>query len=221
MTERSAAAHRPTIRTAATARFGSGVLKGLIVLLMMLAVAMAGYGVVSYWMTPWAHATSDRSALVGYWQGEVVFGPGDERRVALHLEKFTTLKDILLDNRGTTGSTEPDISVAAKVCGPEGATRYHGSGDVKNREGSRFAFGLDPDGSAHGSYPGEFQGLWDGNDRLELTSRLSTRGPDGASAAASIAARPEASGGAAHGPEDGVIRFEMRRSSARDFDAAC
>jgi hypothetical protein len=189
------------------------VLKGLSVLLVMLAVAMAGYGSVSYWMTPWAHATSNRSALVGYWQGEMVFGPGDERHIALYLRKFTTLSDILLDKRGATGSAEPDISVAAKVCGPKGSTQYHGSGDVKNRDGSRFTFGLDPDGGAHGSHPGELTGFWDGHDRLDLTSRLSTRGPDGASAAASIAARP--------GTVEGVVRFVMRRSTKETFSAAC
>jgi hypothetical protein len=209
------------MRAAVTALFGSGVPKGLIVLFGMLAVAMAAYGAVSYWMTPWAHASSDRKALVGYWQGEMLFEPGDERQVALYLRKFTTLTDILLDNGGTRGGNELDIRVAVKVCGPNGPTRYHGSGYVKDRDGSRFTFGLAPDAEAQGRHPSDFQGLWDGNDRLQLTSRLSTRGPDGASATASIAARPGTSENTGQATVDGVIRFEMRRTTEANFNAVC
>jgi hypothetical protein len=222
MTERTTAPLRSMVPTEATGLFESRLPRGLIALGIVTAIVMGGYGVVSYVMTPWAHASSDRGALVGYWQGEMVLEPGDRRQVALHLKKFTTLRDILLDREGTRGGAPTlDIRVAAKVCGPGGSVRYHGSGDVADREGTRFTFGLEPDSGAHGRHPGEFRGLWVGKDRLELASRLSTRSPDGASAAASITARPKGSESTGAPLPDRVIRFEMRRSTEENFDAAC
>jgi hypothetical protein len=210
-----ARAPRSVFRKAAIALFGTGVPSGLIVMVLLLVAVMAAYAAVSYWMTPWAHASSDRQALVGYWQGEIGFGPGDTRHIALRLRKFTTLSDILLDKSGTRGVAAPDIRVAAKICGPKDAMQYHGSGDVKNREGTRFTFGIEPNAGVPGKHPSEFEAVWDGENRLELTARLHMRTANGATGEAAAAARPGGS------KEPGVIRLELRRSTEEEFVAAC
>ena len=204
------------IRTAARALFGSGVPQALIWLVLMFVAAIGAYAASSRLLTPWAHASADRSALVGYWRGEMDFGPGDTRQIVLYVRKFTTLGDILLDKGGTRGGAHTlDIKVRTKVCGPKDSALYHGSGDVANREGTRFTFGLEPDDGAQGQHPGNFEGIWNGEDRLEFTSRLNTRGPNGTTAAATATARPTSS------DRTEVIRFEMRRSTEDDFNAAC
>lgn len=101
------------------------------------------------------------------------------------------------------------------MCGPKSSTRYHGRGDVADRQGTRFTFGLAPSGPVPGKHLSGIEGIWDGEDRLELTTRLYTQGPEGAIGDASIAARPQAS------DRTGVIWFEMRRSTEEAFDAAC
>jgi hypothetical protein len=214
---------RSTVRTAAVALFGSRVPRFVIVMIVVVAVAEGAYIGVNYMATPWARAHGSRPPLVGYWHGEMVFEPGDTRQVALYLREFETVREFLL--RGGKASWDstpsPDIRLVAKVCGPKGGTRYHGQGDVANREGTRFTFALEPGPGAQGKHPSEFRGLWDGEHRLELTSRLSTRGPDGASATASIAARPGTSENTGQATVDGVIRFEMRRTTEANFNAVC
>ena len=179
----------------AAALFGSRMPRSLIAVLIIWSAVMGVLG------------------GVGYWQGEIVFEPGDTRQVTLYVGKFLTFWDIVIHGRGD-GGPRPDIRVSAKICGPKGSVRYDGHGDVANREGTRFTFGLAPDGTPHGKHPNALKGAWDGKDRLQLTTRFYTQGPDGARAEASIAAAP--------GSDDpGVIQFEMRRVTEDDFDAAC
>jgi hypothetical protein len=200
-----------------TQRFKSPVARLFIVLILMSVAVTGVAAAMSYVTTPWAHTAFGRTALVGYWQGQMLFEPGDTRQVALSLRKFRTLADIWLQRpSGAVGSTPvPDLGVAAKLCGTSGRMRYEGSGDVKNRDGSQFTFGLAPEGGVFGKHPSGFAGAWDGKDRLELTARLYTLGPEGATGVASASARPGASS------DPGVISFELRRSTSEAFDAAC
>ena len=145
----------------------------------------------------------------------MVLQPGDTRTFVLYVKKFHTLRDILVHGRGDTSAPTPDLEVAAKVCGPRGHTRYHGAGDVANRKASRFTFGLAPEGGAPGRHPSEFEGAWNGEDRLEVSARLSTQGPHAATGDAAIAARPDGASRA------GVISFALRRTTNEVFDAAC
>jgi hypothetical protein len=206
---------RPSrLPAAARGLFGFRAPRVLGVLIVLLAAASAAYVTIDPLITPWAYNRSGHRALVGYWHGEMTVEPGDTRHVALYLRKFLTLRDILVDGLRSTPPM-PDILVAAKMCGPKGRGRYHGSGDVGDRAGTHFTFGLAPDDAALGKHPSGFKGSWDRPDRLELTARLYTRGPDGARGEASATAQPE-------GPDDpGIIRLELTSSTKAAFDAAC
>jgi hypothetical protein len=194
---------------------GSYVRQALILLAVVFLTVIVAHAGISRVLTPWAHASPGHGGLVGYWSGEMVFQPGDTRQVVLYVKKFLTLRDILIHGRGDTSGPTPDIEIAAKVCGPKGATRYHGAGNVANRKGSRFTFGLAPEGGAPGRHPSEFEGAWNGADRLEVSARLYTQGPHAATGEASIAARPDGASRA------GVISFALRRATNEAFDAAC
>ena len=147
----------------------------------------------------------------------MAIAPGDTRHVALYLRRFQTISEFLLrgsDSARGAGRT-PDVRVAAKICGPKGSTRYHGEGEVANRDGRRFTFGLTPDSEALGTHPSDIEGVWDGENQLELKLRLYTQGSDGARGEASRSARPGGS------DNTGVIRFELHRITEPAYDAAC
>jgi hypothetical protein len=196
--------------------FGSRVPRLVIGLIIVVAAVEGAYIGVSYLLTPWARVNNGHPPLVGYWQGEMRIEPGETRKVVLHLRPFRTVREFLLRGSQEIGETRtPDLRAAATVCGSNGSARYRGSGDVANRDGTRFAFGLTPDGEALGRHPDHIEGIWDGQDRLDLITRLYTSGPDGARGEASVAAVPGTA------DDSGVIRFEMRRISEQAFDAAC
>lgn len=207
-----------TGRVIAKALFGSRIPRFVIGLIVVVAVVESAYLGVKYLQTPWTRAHDGHPPLVGYWQGEMEFEPGDTRQVALYVREFETAGEFLLRSSMADwdGTPDPDIRVMAKLCGPNGGARYHGEGDVANREGTRFTFDLGPDGPAPGKHPTDLEGVWDGGDRLELTSRLYTESRDGvAGATASVAARPVVS------DHTEIIRFEMRRITEEAFAKAC
>lgn len=211
------APRRLPLRTAIAALFGSRVPRIVIVLLAILVAAEGAYLAVRRVQTPWARSQDGHPPLVGYWQGELTFAPGDRRRVLVHLREFQTVREFLLRGSDTrSDSPQPDIRVVAKACGPTGRAQYQGSGDVANRDGTRFRFGVSPDAPVRGRHPSNLEGTWDGKDRLELAGRLATHAADGsASVTASASARPSGS------EDDGVVRFELRRTTEQAFDAAC
>jgi hypothetical protein len=197
--------------------FGSRVPRVVIGMVVVVAVVEGAYLSWRYWLTPWARAHDGHPPLVGYWQGAMVVEPGDTRQVTLYLRQFETAREFLLrGGRANWDSTPmPDIRVVAKVCGATGSTRYHGHGDVADRAGTRFTFGLTPERTTLGKHPSSIEGVWDGEDRLDLTGRVYTQRPDGATAETSAAARPSDSN------VTGVLRFELRRVTQEAFDASC
>lgn len=199
------------------ALFGSRVPRVLVLMIVVVATVEAAYLGVNYLQTPWARVHNGRPPLVGYWLGEMEFGPGDTRRFALHLRVFETTWEFLTRGAKADWSVapRPDIRVAVKACGPNGSARYYGDGDVASREANRFTFGLNPEGAVPGKHPTDLHGVWHGGDRLELTSRIYEQGPLAAVAEASIDARPVVLN------DPGVIRFEMRRITEQGFNAVC
>ena len=139
----------------------------------------------------------------------MVFGPGDARRVALHLAEATGA------NRG--GYDKSDTTGAAKVCGPRGKTHYSVRGRAGTRQGTRFGLSFGSDSPRPGKQPGQIEGTWDGEDSLKLRTQLYTVGSDGvARATVSISARQGSSDNSAE-----VVQVDLRRSNKNAFDAAC
>jgi hypothetical protein len=201
----SPGAPRGLPRTVLAALFASGSLRYLFVLIALIAAGAGAYYGLSPILKPWAHSYSGRPLLVGYWQGETVFGPGDVHRVALHLTDRTRRAQTI------------DIIGAATLCGPKGKTHYSVNGNTQNRQGTRFTLEFWSDSLAPGTHLGETEGTWDGADRLELRAQLYTAVPEGG-------ARGGASTGARRRRSDdptGATRFGLRRSTEEAFGAAC
>ncbi|GIF96895.1 hypothetical protein [Catellatospora citrea] len=176
-------------------------------LVAVCGVIMAGFGLIygSHWLlNPWA--MPGRPGLVGYWQGEVTYGAGDTRTMVLRLT----------DQVGS-GDGGPEIDGSAKVCAAEQDATYEIYGDTLNYRGTRYSLhARRPDNTA-GLYLGQLDGEWDGRDGLTISTALIRVDPDGA-------VRSTTSTDTRTGTTTSdtiTVRFELRRATAADFDAAC
>ena len=165
---------RPAVNMGNTSR-GSHVRQALILLVVISLTVILAHAGISRVLTPWAHASSSRGALVGYWRGEMVFQPGDTRQVVLYVKKFHTLRDILIHGRGDTSGPTPDIEVAARCAGPKAAgaitapATWRIAGAPASPSGWRRR-AVRPAGTRASSK------AWNGEDRLEVSARLYTQG---------------------------------------------
>jgi hypothetical protein len=197
---------------------GSPVRRFVIILLVGAGLIFAAFYGLRYFTEPWSVSWPGHKALVGYWQGEVTFGPGDQRQVAIHLESVAGNRPFG-ESGGTTYFPEADMEGEARMCGSQGNATYDISGDVENRQGARFEIGFVPQPDSPGRHPDVTQATWDGEDRLQLTTRTYTGNADGSaegSASAGAQATPDSSG-----DSSGAITFELRRGDQAAFDAAC
>ncbi|MFI6267102.1 hypothetical protein [Micromonospora sp. NPDC051006] len=164
---------------------------------LFIGLIVVGVGAVYgiHWAAnPWALALPGKPALTGYWQGVVPYGPGDERRIVLHLADD---QPSATDRCGDC----PDLQGAFKVChGPE-VERYEVWGDPSNYLGTRFSLHTRPDVERSGPRLNEFDGDWDA-DLLRIRTSLTTFAADGVLA----------------GSGSPTASFEMTRAGEADFD---
>jgi hypothetical protein len=181
------------------------------------SVAIVGLFVVGipliyclHWASnPWAMTLPGKPGLVGYWQGTVSYGPGDERRVVLRL---------IADPPSGRCSNCPDIDGAAEVCGASHRAVYDIYGDPLNYRGTRFSLQARRETEGPGLYLRQLNGHWDGRDLLTVSTSLVRIDPDGA--ARSTTWTDEATGKIM---SDDVpnARFELRRAGEAEYDGAC
>jgi hypothetical protein len=165
------------------------VLIGLFVVFVFIT-----YGI--HWLTnPWALALPGKPALTGYWQGELSFAPGDNRRIFLNLTSDPS------NGRCAHCST---IHGEAKVCGAAQDMTYEVWGDPLNYRGTRFSVHTGTAADGPGSYFDMLDGEWDG-DLLTMSTSITVRDADGWG----------------HLSDASDQRFEMRRASNVAFDGAC
>lgn len=141
-------------------------------------------------LNPWSRT------LPGAWVGTAVFGPGDERVVAMTLVSYPG------QERG-----DSDLDGEAVVCGPAGSMRYQVYGYVADRAASRLTLDLDEETQGEGIYLTDLKGTWDGADELVLTSELRLFGPEGVSDS-SI-------------PDPPPTTVTLRRTTDEAVEAAC
>jgi hypothetical protein len=166
-------------------------------LVLVGSLFVVGLGLIypARWlMHPWA--APGIPALVGYWQGEVAYGPGDNRTIVLRLTE------------GVGGGDEgSEIGGSAKVCGAGHNVTYEISGDARNYRGTQFWLNAQPTGAAAGLYLGRLEGAWDGQDDLTVSTALLQIDADGAAGFATA--------------DTPTTRFQLRRAGKADFAAAC
>ena len=170
----------------------------------LVAVFVLGWGVVvglQWALNPWSMSLPGRATLTGHWQGEVIYGPDDNRRIVLE--------------QTYSGGRGSNIGGKAKVCGTQNAA-YQVFGDTHDYSGSRFT--LDPSWleDKPGLYLNDLEGEWDG-DLLRFHGALTLVHPDGSTRSSSTTT----AGGTVITSEDPQVRFEMRRSTSDDYDSAC
>jgi hypothetical protein len=198
-------------RAIAKAMFGFRSPRLLAATVIGLGLIIVAVNAIDYALNPWAYALSGHRPLVGYWQGEIMFEPGDRRRMVLHLTR--DLWD--LDDTRSRGARS-NIEGGAKICGPNGNIRYSIRGVTHDRRGTRFTLGFGGDSLAAGKHLNATLGAWTGDDRLALHTSLYTLGSDGVGrgvASADAQARP--------GDRRPQVAFELRRTSKDAFDSAC
>lgn len=178
------------------------------------ALLVVGFGLIyglHFAFNPWAFTFFGRSALVGYWQGEVSYGPGDNRQFALRLD------DDMPTGRASCGNC-PNISGAARVCGADHNARYEVYGDTENYRGTRFSLNARRDETeGPGLYLGQLDGVWDGHDMLTVSSSLVRIYPDGS--ARSTTSTDTRTGVTTS--DTPTVRVELRRANEADFNGAC
>ena len=170
----------------------------------LIGVSVLGLGVVmglQWAFDPWSMSLPGRATLTGHWQGEVTYGPDDNRRIVLELTY----------SRGR----RLNIGGSAKVCGTQNAS-YRIFGDTHDYSGSRFT--LDPRWleDKPGLYLKDLEGEWDG-DLLRFHGALTLVHPDGSVRWSSTTNAD----GTVTTSEDPQVRFEMRRSTSDEYDSAC
>jgi hypothetical protein len=183
------------------ALFGTRVPGALVALTGILVGLGAVFYAMGYVTRPWARSLTGRALLIGYWQGEAIYQPGDRRGIVLYLSEY----------RGARQASPVNLAGTAKACSPRDNTRYSVVGRVRDRRGAQFTLNLSPDSTEASLHPGEIEGRWDGQDGLSLHARLYLRARNAARGEVSASARD------ASGP----VRFELRRSGREAFEAAC
>jgi hypothetical protein len=167
------------------------LLTGLII--VGLAVPYVGHALLN----PWAISLTGQPTLTGYWQGEVVFAPGDQRRVVIDLRSDP--------GRGGCPDCSP-IDGDLRVCARARPMTYRFTGKVQGRHARRFSLSVTP-GDRAGIYLRWLDGEWAGGDQIGLTATLVVRDADGAIRSDHQPAQP--------------ARFTMRRGNKANFTATC
>lgn len=171
---------------------------------VVVAILAIGFGVtygLHFLGNPWALSLPGHSALVGYWQGEMTFAPGDQRSVFLELKS---------DPPNGPCSNCPDMDGTAKVCGKQN-TDYEVYGHALNYRGTRFSLKARPATEGAGTYLGQLEGTWDGTDLLKIHTPLIHKDANGVA---------RATAGADHPPEP-PAQISMRRANKAAFNAGC
>jgi hypothetical protein len=183
----------------------------LVTTVLGAGLLIAAVNAIDCALNPWAHSWSGQRQLVGYWQGDIVFEPGDTRQVVLSLTR--DLWD--LDGTRSQASTF-NVEGRARICGPGGDVRYTIQGVTHDRQGARFTLGFGADRLVAGRHLNAIRGTWASDDRLTFRTSLYTMGTDGVG-------RGVASADAQVAPGDRTpqVVFELRRTSRDVFDAAC
>lgn len=165
--------------------------------IVVLGIALI-FGV--HWaFRPWAMSLPGRPGLVGYWQGEATFGPGDSRHVVLHL---TDRAAPALSNVCTSC---PAIHGTAEVCGAGRDTHYEVDGDPKNYTGTRFQLEMKPVDKGPGAYLDDLDGEWDG-DELGISTHVFHAFADGS--VDPVESQP-------------AVDVELHHVGQAEYDAAC
>jgi hypothetical protein len=87
---------------------------------------------------------------------------------------------------------------------------------LHDRQGTRFTIGFGAANLRAGKHLDATDATWDGEDRLELRSKLNTARPDGAvSGTATIDARTGS------GDPAEILTFELHRANKQAFDTVC
>lgn len=124
----------------------------------VLAAAFFSLWVIHWVLNPWAVSLPGKPGLVGYWRGEVPFGPDDTRRIVLDLN----------------GHPADGITGAAKVCGGPHRTFYRIDGEADDRSGTRFWLSPSVDNHDPGIYLQRMKGEWDGAQLVMIDATLTT-----------------------------------------------
>lgn len=158
----------------------------------MFLVGLALIYPARWLMHPWAAPLGP--ALVGYWQGEVAYGPDDSRTIVLRLTE------------GVGGGDEgSEIGGTATVCAAEQDATYALSGDALDYRGTRLFLNAQPTRDATGLHLGRLDGAWDGHDGLTISTTLLRTAPDGSVTSADAP----------------TVRFQLHRAGKADFTARC
>lgn len=174
------------------------------VIVVVVAILVIGFGVtygVHFLGSPWALSLPGHPALVGYWQGEMTFAPGDQRDVFLELRS---------DPPNSSCSSCPDMNGTAKVCGKQN-TDYEVYGHALNYRGTRFSLKTRPTAEGGGTFLGQLTGTWDGTDLLRIRTSLIYKDANGVA---------HSSTGADY-PSEPPAQISMRRADEATFNAGC
>ncbi|SNT47974.1 hypothetical protein SAMN05421812_10745 [Asanoa hainanensis] len=153
-----------------------------------LALIYPAKWLIHPWAAPW------KPGLVGYWQGEVAYGPGDNRTMVLRLK----------DGVGG-GDESSEIGGSATVCGSGQPVTYAISGYANDYRGTSFFLNAEIPTNGVGLFLGRLDGSWDGHDSLAMSTALLKIDADGTASRVT----------------SGDASFQLRRASEADFAAAC
>jgi hypothetical protein len=170
----------------------------------LVVVFVLGWGVVvgiRWAMNPWSMSLPGRATLTGYWQGEVAYAPGDNRRIVLDLT--------------SVGRRRISIGGNAKVCGAQNVS-YQIHGDTHNYGGSLFKLNPRWPDNDPGVYLSNLEGEW-GGDLLRFRGELVTVNSD----RSIVTTGTISADGTVTTSEWPEVRFEMRRSNSEEYDSAC
>jgi hypothetical protein len=174
--------------------------RSIAILVGLLAVYAALYFGDRLVLNPWSMSVTGAPTLLGYWEGDVAFGPADRRRFVMELR---------YDDPGGNCGGCPRIGGDAVLCGPSGADRYELTGHPKNRSGSRFGVGPRRTSGQPGKVLEQLNGEW-AEDRITIRTTLHVVDADGVAHSSTSTDKPVP-----------VVVMELRRSDEAGFERAC
>lgn len=166
-----------------------------VVIMVIVASALPYLGQVLF--SPWALSLAGRPTLPGSWYGEMSFGRGDQRPVAMQLRAATCRR------------CSDDLEGEARVCAAGHSIDYRLSGEVADRNAGRFT--LDsyphPDTRAPGIHLERLDATWAGGDEISITAILEVTNADGSWSSDKQPAEPS--------------RFRLHRGTETNLRSAC